>query len=101
VESAKSAFKEVVGQVFPKETGKALEAMYLSPETAAQCVEAAEDAQKNGRKPVIYTGKVVAPAPQRGAPIAVRNDEVEGKTDILGRPWEFVVCSVVGSRSIA
>ncbi|GJJ69951.1 hypothetical protein EMPS_02300 [Entomortierella parvispora] len=78
VESAKQAFKEVVGQVFPKETGKALEAMYLSPETAAQCVEAAEEAQKNGRKPVIYTGKAAAiVTPKRGAPIAVRNEEVE------------------------
>lgn len=74
-----------MGQVFPKETGKALEAMYLSPETAAQCVAAAEDAQKSGRKPVIYTGKVVAPAPKRGAPIAVRNEEVEGKAKDFGR----------------
>ncbi|KAI8596183.1 hypothetical protein EDD21DRAFT_448039 [Dissophora ornata] len=77
-EAAETAFGKVKGQVFPKETGKPLEPHFITPEAAAKSIEAAEDAQKSGKRPVIYTGKepLVTP-PKRGAPIAVRKDDVE------------------------
>ncbi|KAG0057691.1 hypothetical protein BGZ83_005630 [Gryganskiella cystojenkinii] len=76
VEAAQKAYKNVVGQVFPKETGKPLQALFLTPETAADYVAAAEEAQKSGKRPIIYSGKPVVPTPKRGAAITVRKDEV-------------------------
>lgn len=70
------------GQVFPKETGKPLAPYFITPEAAAKSIEAAEEAQRNRKRPVIYTGesdRAAAPvASKRGAPISVQKDEVAG-----------------------
>ncbi|KAF9945555.1 Apoptotic chromatin condensation inducer in the nucleus [Mortierella alpina] len=77
-ESAEKAYAQVKGQIFPKETGRPLEPHFITPEAAASSIEAAELAQKSGKKPVVYTGVgAVAAAPKRAAPIAIRKDDVE------------------------
>ncbi|KAF9435777.1 Apoptotic chromatin condensation inducer in the nucleus [Entomortierella beljakovae] len=81
--SAEKAFDQVKGQVFPKETGKPLEPHYITVEAAALSIEQAEDAQKNGKRAVAYTGSTplvatpVVAAPKRGAPIALNTDDIE------------------------
>ncbi|KAF9350555.1 Apoptotic chromatin condensation inducer in the nucleus [Mortierella sp. AD094] len=78
VASAEKAFSQVKGQVFPKETGKPLEPHFITAEAAAASVEAAEEAQKNGKRPVIYTGtEPLVVAPKRGASITIRSDDLE------------------------
>ncbi|KAG9324632.1 hypothetical protein KVV02_007202 [Mortierella alpina] len=79
-ESAEKAYAQVKGQIFPKETGKPLEPHFITPEAAASSIEAAELAQKNGNKPVVYTGAsalVASITSKRAAPIAIRKDDVE------------------------
>ncbi|KAF9173216.1 hypothetical protein BGX20_003788 [Mortierella sp. AD010] len=78
IASAEKAFSQVKGQVFPKETGKPLEPHFITAEAAAASVEAAEEAQKNGKRPVIYTGaEPLVVAPKRGASITMRSDDLE------------------------
>ncbi|KAF9291373.1 Apoptotic chromatin condensation inducer in the nucleus [Mortierella alpina] len=79
-ESAEKAYTQVKGQIFPKETGRPLEPHFITPEAAASSIEAAELAQKSGKKPVVYTGVGAVEAvvtPKRAAPIAIRKDDVE------------------------
>ncbi|KAF9562732.1 Apoptotic chromatin condensation inducer in the nucleus [Mortierella alpina] len=79
-ESAEKAYAQVKGQVFPKETGRPLEPHFITPEAAASSIEAAELAQKSGKKPVVYTGVGVLAETipsKRAAPIAIRKDDVE------------------------
>ncbi|KAF9940907.1 Apoptotic chromatin condensation inducer in the nucleus [Mortierella alpina] len=79
-ESAEKAYAQVKGQIFPKETGRPLEPHFITPEAAASSIEAAELAQKNGKKPVVYTGASAVAATitsKRAAPIAIRKDDVE------------------------
>jgi len=85
-ESAEKAYTQVKGQIFPKETGRPLEPHFITPEAAASSIEAAELAQKSGKKPVVYTGVgavaaavATTAAPKLAAPIAIRKDDVEGK----------------------
>ncbi|KAF9919375.1 Apoptotic chromatin condensation inducer in the nucleus [Lobosporangium transversale] len=73
--AAQKAYAQVDGQVFPKETGRPLEPHFITPEAATRSIEAAEEAQKNGKKPVVYKGGPVAP--KLGAPISIRKDDVE------------------------
>ncbi|KAF9415982.1 hypothetical protein BGZ94_010338 [Podila epigama] len=60
--SADKAFEGVDGQVFPKETGKALKPYSITPEAAATSIANAEAAQNAGKRPVIFTGKEAVPA---------------------------------------
>ncbi|KAF9945401.1 Apoptotic chromatin condensation inducer in the nucleus [Mortierella alpina] len=81
-ESAEKAYTQVKGQIFPKETGRPLETHFITPEAAASSIEAAEFAQKSGKKPIVYTGvgavaAAATAAPKRAAPIAIRKDDVE------------------------
>ncbi|KAF9208306.1 hypothetical protein BGZ49_009268 [Haplosporangium sp. Z 27] len=76
--SAEKAYSQVKGQIFPKETGKPLEPHFITPEAAAASIEAAEEALKNGKRPVIYTGaEPLVVTPKRGASISIRNDDLE------------------------
>ncbi|KAG0202860.1 hypothetical protein BGX28_004736, partial [Mortierella sp. GBA30] len=77
-ESAENAYSQVKGQIFPKETGRPLEPHFITPEAAKMSIDAAEQAQKSGRKPSVYTGeRAEVPVPKRTAPIAIRKDDVE------------------------
>ncbi|KAI1315094.1 hypothetical protein EDD11_001336 [Mortierella claussenii] len=73
--AAAKAYTQVKGQVFPKETGKPLEPHFITAEAATQSIQAAEEAQRNGKKPVIFKGGVISP--KRGAPITLRKDDAE------------------------
>ncbi|KAF9116153.1 hypothetical protein BGX27_004493 [Mortierella sp. AM989] len=78
VASAEKAYSQVKGLVFPKETGRPLEPHFITPEAAASSIEAADEAQKNGKRPVIYTGiEPLVVAPKRGASISIRSDDLE------------------------
>ncbi|KAF9578102.1 hypothetical protein BGW38_006296 [Lunasporangiospora selenospora] len=76
VSEAEKAYGQVHGQIYPKETGRVLEAFFITPEQAQESIEAAENAQKNKQKPVIFTGKEPLP-PKRGASISIRKDDIE------------------------
>ncbi|KAF9344526.1 hypothetical protein BGX34_005584, partial [Mortierella sp. NVP85] len=78
-ESAEKAYNQVKGQIFPKETGKPLSPHFITPEAAAKSIEAAEEAQRNGKRPVIYTGESDRPpvvVPKRGTSISVQKEDV-------------------------
>lgn len=69
------------GQIFPKETGKPLSPHFITPEAAARSIEAAEEAQRSGKRPVIYTGESDQPpvvVPRRGTSISVQKEDVAG-----------------------
>ncbi|KAF9096729.1 hypothetical protein BGX23_010538 [Mortierella sp. AD031] len=80
--AAKKAYNQTNNVVFPPETGKALKPHFITAEAASRSIAAAEEAQKAGKKPVIFTGnepaeKSKAAAPKPKAPIVIRGDEVE------------------------
>ncbi|KAG0269221.1 hypothetical protein DFQ27_004461 [Actinomortierella ambigua] len=56
VEMAQKAYKGVEGVVFPKETGKALEAHFISAEDALWSSEEGEKAQNNRQRPTVFLG---------------------------------------------
>ncbi|KAG0250420.1 hypothetical protein BG011_008364 [Mortierella polycephala] len=74
--SAEKAYSQIKGQIFPKETGRPLEPHFITVEAATRSIAAAEEAQKSGKRPVIYTGKEPI-VPKPGAPITIRKDDVE------------------------
>ncbi|KAK3818470.1 MAG: hypothetical protein J3Q66DRAFT_173564 [Benniella sp.] len=77
--SAEKAYSQVKGQIFPKETGKPLSPHFITPEAAARSIEAAEEAQRSGKRPVIYTGESDRPpvvVPRRGTSISVQKEDV-------------------------
>ncbi|KAG0303241.1 Apoptotic chromatin condensation inducer in the nucleus [Dissophora globulifera] len=78
-EAAEKAYTQVKGQVFPKETGKPLEPYFITSEAATKSIEAAEEAQKSGKRPVIYTGQEpLTTVPKLGTSIGIRSDDIEG-----------------------
>ncbi|KAG0006957.1 hypothetical protein BGZ65_001163 [Modicella reniformis] len=77
VESAEKTYRQVKGQVFPKETGRPLEPHFITPEAVVKSIEAGEEAQKKGKRAVAYTGQdTVVAEPKRRTSIPVQKDDV-------------------------
>ncbi|KAG0369760.1 hypothetical protein BGX24_002299 [Mortierella sp. AD032] len=78
-EQAEKACEQTNNVVFPKETGRPLKPYIITAEAARRSIDAADQAQKAGKKPVIYTGQEPAEklkvAPKPKTPIAVQKDE--------------------------
>ncbi|KAG0280965.1 hypothetical protein BGZ95_007640 [Linnemannia exigua] len=78
-EEAEKACEQTNNVVFPKETGRPLKPYIITAEAARRSIDAADQAQKAGKKPVIYTGQEPTEKPKAAlkpkAPIAVQKAE--------------------------
>ncbi|KAF9926249.1 hypothetical protein FBU30_004144 [Linnemannia zychae] len=80
---AEKAYKQTDNLKYPPETGKNLKPYFITSEAAYKSIAAAEEAQKAGKRPVIYTGQEPLPTekpkavPKPKAPIVVQKDEAK------------------------
>ncbi|KAF9119406.1 hypothetical protein BGW39_000322 [Mortierella sp. 14UC] len=93
--NAEKAYNQTNNVVFPKETGRPLKPYLITAEAARRSIDAADQAQQAGKKPVIYTGEEPVPAvekpkaaPKPKTPIAVEKNEAR---IIFKRPQVQVV----------
>ncbi|KAF9905475.1 hypothetical protein EC991_001642 [Linnemannia zychae] len=92
---AQRAYNQINNVVFPKETGRPLKPYLITAEAAHRSIDAADQAQQAGKKPVIYTGEELISAiekpkatPKAKTPITVEKNEAR---IIFKRPQVQVV----------